>query len=57
MNQRWTSQKLFVSTKFKFKCNTPDGVPAFGTYKGVRVGIIRTNGQIATVFPDHEQID
>ena len=35
--------------------NIPDGVHAYGTYKGVRVGIIRTNGKIATVFPDSDQ--
>ena len=29
-----------------------DGVPVWGVYKGVRVGVIRTNGKIATVFPD-----
>ena len=39
------------------KCNRrlPNGVTAFGVYKGVRVGIIRTNGKIATVFPDTDQ--
>lgn len=39
------------------KCNRrlPDGVAAFGVYKGVRVGIIKTNGKIATVFPDTDQ--
>ena len=35
--------------------NTPDGVPMFGTYKGVRVGVIKTHGKIATVFPDINQ--
>jgi len=34
---------------------TPDGVVVYGTYKGVRVGIMRTNGKIATVFPDSGQ--
>lgn len=29
-----------------------DGKPVFGVYKGVRVGVIRTHGKIATVFPD-----
>ena len=29
-----------------------DGITVFGEYKGVRVGVIRTNGQIGTVFPD-----
>ena len=29
-----------------------DGDIAWGTYKGVRVGVIRTHGNIATIFPD-----
>lgn len=33
----------------------PDGVRVYGVYKDVRVGIIRTNGKIATVFPDSDQ--
>lgn len=32
-----------------------DGEPGFGVYKGVRVGVIRTNGKIATIFPDMTQ--
>ena len=32
-----------------------DGQPVFGMYKGVRVGVIKTNGKIATVFPDINQ--
>ncbi len=32
-----------------------DGKPVFGVYKGVRVGIIRTKGKIATIFPDTDQ--
>lgn len=32
-----------------------DGVRVYGVYKGVRVGIIRTNGKIATVFLDSDQ--
>ena len=35
--------------------HVPDGVPVFGNYKGVRVGVIRTNGKISTVFPDTDQ--
>ena len=35
--------------------HVPDGVPVFGNYKGVRVGVIRTNGKISTVFPDSNQ--
>jgi len=33
----------------------PDGETIFGVYKGVRVGVKRTNGKIATVFPDSNQ--
>ena len=32
-----------------------DGVTMWGTYKGVRVGVIKSNGKIATVFPDIDQ--
>lgn len=32
-----------------------DGKAIYGVYKGVRVGVIRTNGKIATVFPDSDQ--
>ena len=42
-------------TGLKKNRNSPDGVAVFGVYKGVRVGVIRTNGKIATVFPDHNQ--
>ena len=35
--------------------HAPDGAIVYGTYKGVRVGVIRTNGKIATVFPDSNQ--
>lgn len=32
-----------------------DGKIIYGVHKGVRVGVIRTNGKIATVFPDSNQ--
>ena len=32
--------------------NASDGVTVFGEYNGVRVGVIRTNGKISTIFPD-----
>ena len=35
--------------------HTPDGNPVFGMYHKVRVGVIRTNGKIATIFPDLKQ--
>ncbi|MBR2750749.1 MAG: EndoU domain-containing protein [Clostridiales bacterium] len=34
---------------------SPDGVTMWGVYKGVRVGVIKTHGKIATVFPDSDQ--
>jgi hypothetical protein len=34
---------------------TADGVTMWGVYKGVRVGVKKTNGKIATVFPDSNQ--
>ena len=39
------------------KCNrhAPDGKKLYGTYKGVRVVVIKTHGKIATVFPDSIQ--
>lgn len=39
------------------KCNrhAPDGKKIYGTYKGVRVVVIKTRGKIATVFPDSIQ--
>ena len=33
----------------------PDGKTIYGVYKGVRVGVKRTHGKIATVFPDSDQ--
>lgn len=32
-----------------------NGQTVYGMYKGIRVGIIKTNGKIATVFPDTNQ--
>ncbi|MGG0516646.1 hypothetical protein [Bacillus pseudomycoides] len=32
--------------------NVKDGNMIFGEYKGVRVGVIKTNGKMGTVFPD-----
>lgn len=32
-----------------------DGETIYGNYKGVRVGVKRTHGKIATVFPDADQ--
>ena len=35
--------------------NSKSGEIIFGNYKGVRVGVIKTNGIIGTVFPDSDQ--
>lgn len=35
--------------------HTSDGKIMWGVYKGVRVGVIKTHGKIATVFPDSIQ--
>ena len=39
----------------KSNLRVSDGKTIFGTYKGVRVGVIRTHGKPATVFPDSNQ--
>lgn len=35
--------------------HVPDGKTIYGVYKGVHVGVKRTHGKIATVFPDADQ--
>lgn len=35
--------------------NASDGQIMYGTFKGVRIGVIKTHGQIATAFPDSHQ--
>ncbi len=32
-----------------------DGSTMYGVYKGVRVGVKRTKGNISTIFPDSDQ--
>lgn len=32
-----------------------DGETVYGVYKGVRVGVMKTHGKIATIFPDIDQ--
>lgn len=31
-----------------------DGVPVFDIYNGVRVGVMKTEGKLATIFPDNK---
>lgn len=33
----------------------PDGFHMYGTYKKVKVGVIRTKGKVATIYPYHKQ--
>lgn len=35
--------------------NIPDGTWVFGEYNGVRVGIIKNNGEIGTIIPDNSR--
>lgn len=42
-------------SSLKSNRDVPDGTAMWGTYKGVRVGVIKTNGKVATVFPDEDQ--
>lgn len=42
-------------TGLKENRHKSDGVIIFGNYKGVRVGVMKTNGRISTIFPDSNQ--
>ena len=57
--KNWTQKDMVRAgehvSKLKSNKHTKDGVPMYGVYKGVRVGVIRTNGHIATIFPDSNQ--
>ncbi len=57
--KEWTSRDIRRAGEhvagLKENRHAPDGKAVFGVYKGVRVGVIRTNGKIATVFPDSDQ--
>lgn len=55
--EKWTETDIkaageYVVNNTKDFDKVADGVPVYGTYKNVRVGVIKTNGQPATVFPD-----
>lgn len=55
----WTAKDIKRAgehvASLKHNRNTPDGKAVFGVYKGVRVGVIRAKGRIATIFPDLDQ--
>ncbi len=54
--ENWSDNKIkeageFVANLSENK-SLADGVIGFGEYDGVRVGIIKTNGKVRTIFPD-----
>lgn len=55
----WTTKDIRHAgehvARLKGNRHVPDGKAVYGIYKSVRVGVIRTNGKIATVFPDADQ--
>ena len=59
--KEWTSKDIkragehVANLKHNKSASVKDGKPVFGMWKGVRVGVIRTNGIIATIFPDSNQ--
>ncbi len=58
-SKSWTAKDIKQAGEhvagLKSNRRIPDGKTIYGTWKGVRVGVIRTNGSIATVFPDSNQ--
>lgn len=57
--RNWTSKDIKHAgehiANLKGNRHSKDGVAVFGMWKGVRVGVIRTHGKIATIFPDSKQ--
>lgn len=54
--KNWSDSKIkeagnFIANLPENK-NLPDGVIGYGEYDGVRVGIIKTDGKVGTIFPD-----
>ena len=54
-NQKMIKKAGEYVANLKRNRNVGNGISVFGTYRGVRVGIKKTNGEIATVFPDSDQ--
>ena len=52
----WTQRDMVRAgehvSQLKHNRGVRNGTVIWGVYKGVRVGVIKTNGQIATIFPD-----
>lgn len=55
--ETWTKEDISKAGEYVANIpdhvNVADGVTIFGEYKGVRVGVIKTNGEIGTIFPDN----
>lgn len=55
----WTSKDIKHAgehvANLKGNRHAKDGVAVYGMWKGVRVGVIRTNRQIGTIFPTSKQ--
>ena len=55
----WTTRDIVKAgehvASLKSNQEAADGHVMWGTYKGVHVGVIKTNGKIATIFPDEDQ--
>ena len=48
---RKAGEKTINSIPYKL----PDGYHMYGTYRKVKVGVIRTKGKVATIYPYHKQ--
>ena len=48
---RKAGEKTINSIPYKL----PDGYHMYGTYKKVKVGVIRTKGKVATIYPYYKQ--
>ena len=57
--REWTEKDIFHAGEhvagLKSNRHVKNGLIVFGVYKGVRVGVIRTNGKISTILPDSNQ--
>ncbi len=57
--KNWTEKDIKRAgehvASLKTNRHVKDGVKIYGMWKGVRVGIIHTNGQIGAIFPDLDQ--
>ena len=57
--RNWTQRDMVRAAEhvsaLKKNRGAKDGVAIYGVYKGVRVGVIKTHGRIATIFPDAYQ--